>query len=226
MSDSKLTLYAVPLSQPARSVSLLLAAANIDHDYQSVNLREKPAEFVARFPAGKVPALSDGDFTLEEAAAILVYLAETRASAKKFGGQNAQERAKINQYLHWNHTNTRTGTRTLVFPALFLGKTPDDLKADIEAFKAGALTALNARLADNKFVAGTDNLSIADLFLLPEIDQFTYLPLPVDVASFEHIGRWLNDVKSALGDVYPANLKAATDLLAQLQAAKAAEAAK
>ena len=62
-------LYYHPLSFPALGTIFTAEAAGVDYESQMVNLQKgehKAPEYLAINPYGRVPALSDGDFTLSE----------------------------------------------------------------------------------------------------------------------------------------------------------------
>jgi hypothetical protein len=85
-----------PFSQPTRSVLLLLKAAGVEFENLVVNImagqsffslsspsaadEHKGEAFFKVNPAGFVPAIQDGDFTLAKGAAILEYIADSRGS--------------------------------------------------------------------------------------------------------------------------------------------------
>jgi hypothetical protein len=101
----------------------------------------------------------------------------------------------VNYWLHWNHTGTRLSTSKILLPTLFK-KGVDD--SDRAAFD-NSLTYLNTHLAANEFLAGTSSPTIADLFIVPELDQ--QMPCCfglVDMSRFPNIARYLESVKAAV----------------------------
>ena len=109
--NSKLKVYGFALSQPTRSVLMLLKEGNIDFDFIIVNAlkgENRRPEFKKISPTGLVPTITDtdNDFTLSESGAILQYVAEKYKILPLYP-QDITEKAKINFWLHWNHTNSR-----------------------------------------------------------------------------------------------------------------------
>ena len=83
-----------------------------------------------------------------------------------------------------------------------------------DASFAASLAVLDKELAVSPtgFVAWTDGPSVADLLLLPEIDQsteecFDYF----DLSPYASIQAWLGKMRAALPEAYPANFAVATD---------------
>jgi glutathione S-transferase len=104
-----LTLYASPISQPSRSVTILLKAAEVDFEYKTIDLRageQKSAAFLEINPKGFVPAVKHDDFVLTEGAAILLYLSEA-LNLSHWYASDIHVRARINEWLHWAHTRYR-----------------------------------------------------------------------------------------------------------------------
>lgn len=195
-------LYGFPFSQPTRSVLLLAREANLNIEFKQINLfqgEQKKKPFLENInPAGKIPAYVEGDFRLGEGAAILTYLCESRALSQWLP-EDARERATVNQWLHWNHTNTRKGT-TKIVAAQFFGRT-----VDVSGFKQ-AVSHLDKHLESNKFVASTIHPTIADLMLLPELDQLLPECLnAIDYAPFPNTLRYIEDMRSALPNSYTEN---------------------
>lgn len=78
-----ITLYRHPLSGHAHRVELMLSLLKLDYQLVDVDLmkgEQKTADFVAKNPFGQVPVLEDGDLTLWDSNAILIYLARTYGS--------------------------------------------------------------------------------------------------------------------------------------------------
>ncbi|TYZ66599.1 hypothetical protein PybrP1_000898, partial [[Pythium] brassicae (nom. inval.)] len=93
-----LQLYANLLSQPARAVVWVLKTKNVKYELIQADfgapLYTSP-EFLKLNPNGLVPVIKDGDFSLYEGNAILVYLAEKHGWTDLFP-QDLHTRAKIN----------------------------------------------------------------------------------------------------------------------------------
>jgi glutathione S-transferase len=93
-------LYWAPRS---RAFSALWLMEETGQPYERVRVdltagAQRTAEYLAINPMGKVPALSDGDATLAEAAAICAYVAERYPEAKLAPALGDPLRAK---YLYW-----------------------------------------------------------------------------------------------------------------------------
>mmetsp|Transcript_12327 Transcript_12327/g.18685 ORF Transcript_12327/g.18685 Transcript_12327/m.18685 type:complete len:224 (+) Transcript_12327:81-752(+) len=191
-------LHFFPLSQPSRSVRMLCREANIDVEEVEINImsgENKKPEYLAVNPTGLVPFLEDGDLGLSEGAAILTYLAESRKLTSWYP-EDLRVRAKVNQWLHWNHTNTRMSTSKLLVPAVILKM--EIKEADMEAMKR-SLSFLDTHLENNTFVAGTEAPTIADLIILPELDQIhTDAFGLLDLTPYSHIMRYIGALKAAL----------------------------
>jgi glutathione S-transferase len=92
---------------------------------------------------------------------------------------------------------------------LILKKSPDELGAQKEELK-GVLTFIDNALGKSRYLAGRwtgfffkifsdvvlsgETPTIADLFVVPEVDQVQIFGL-FDLSSFSHITRWIADLK-------------------------------
>jgi len=195
-----LKLHAFGVSQPSRSILLLLNEAAVDHEYIPVDIlkgESRTEEFLKINPAGMVPVIQDDDFTLTEGGAILTYIARSR-SLLTWLPEDPKVEAKINFWMHWNHSGARKSTLEVVRPALGGGK------PDFKALK-DALDFMDVRLSESgPFLAGTQEPTIADLFILPEIDQLVLFGL-FDLAPYANISAWYQALKTALPMSYEAN---------------------
>lgn len=119
--SAPLKFYTHPISQPCRSVQALLDAVAIPYEYIKVDImkgEQKAAPYVAINPTKKIPTLVDNGLNLGEAAAILIYLAE-KYELEQYYPKDPVARGKINFWLHWNHTNSRSLTLKLLVPVIF-----------------------------------------------------------------------------------------------------------
>ena len=161
-------------------------------------------EFTKINPQGLVPFIQDTDgYGVAETSAILQYLCETR-KLQTWYPIDHKLRAQTNFWTSWHHTNSRKSTKSILMTKLFPGMHKNVDINEVIAKNAKeygrSCTFLDKHLASNKFLAGTDKPTIADLVIVPELDQLTseafnlfdYSPYP---NIFQYIKRFGDDVK-------------------------------
>ena len=220
-SKMALELYGFPVSQPTRSVALLLGAADIEHVFKPINLgkgEHKSESYLAINPRGKVPAIRDGDFTLSEGAAILTYIAESR-NLKGWLPEDVKQRARVNEWLHWTHTTVRrTSTINFIRPVFF--KQPIANRDELVKEHAAVIGELETQLGKSKYLVG-DVPTIADLFVVPEVDQLEIFGL-FSYDSFPNVKRWLSDIATDVKS-YNASVQTVKEIIAAFSAASSAQ---
>lgn len=221
-----LKVYGFRLSQPTRSVLLLLEACKQPYEFVVVDglkgENRKP-DFQKISRTGLLPAIQDselgGGFLLAEAPAILVYLAETRRLSDWHSPIDAQARAEDHFWMSWHHLNTRMSTKQLLHPTLF-PKMPNaqDLLKQGKLSMSKSMKFLESNLADTKFLGGGSHPTVADLLLLPEVDQVMPGAFNLfDFAPYPHVQRWVADVKAVLGDdVYRNSITPVQEIAAKI----------
>lgn len=218
---SPVTLYGHPISQPTRSVLLLAEEMKLaNYKFQQVDITKgehnSPA-FLKVNPHGMVPCITDGDLTLSEGAAILLHLARTRKC--RYYPKGAELRAKVDMWLHWSHSGTRKCTLKVLVPHVF----GSGVDAEGIASAQDALATLEYALKGSKtnWIAGTKRPSLADFFIVPEIDQ-------LDTAAFNlvklspRIKKYLADFAAAV-PAYAANFATVCQIAAAIKSGAAAK---
>ncbi|XP_053557947.1 glutathione S-transferase theta-1 [Bombina bombina] len=205
MSDT--TLYVDLLSQPCRSVFIFAKVNNLPVQFRQISLfkgEHLSEEFGKVNSLNKVPALKEGDFTMAESTAILLYLARKFNTPDHWYPSDLQKRALVDEYLAWQHTNTRPhGSKVFWLKAMtpaILGHECDPAKlAPILADFNTSMTSLEEKFLQGKpFIAG-DEISLADLVAIVEIMQ----PVASGVEVFEErpkLAAWKQRVVEALGE--------------------------
>ncbi|MGY6272293.1 glutathione S-transferase family protein [Achromobacter denitrificans] len=126
----------------------------------------KGPEFLKVNPLGAVPALSDGDWTITQNAAILEYLAEQAPQAKLLGDGSARSRAEVRRWLGFINSDVHK-TFSMIFGAQrFLSDEgpQKELAASASRLLTRLFAQLDAQLAGKPYLAG-DAPSIADAYL-------------------------------------------------------------
>ncbi|KAJ7309715.1 hypothetical protein JRQ81_007777 [Phrynocephalus forsythii] len=201
-----LELYLDLVSQPCRAVYLFTKRNGISFEFKLVELvrgQHLGEDFGKVNPLRKVPALKDGDFTLAESIAILLYLARKFKTPDHWYPSDLQKQARVDEYLSWQHTGTRTaGTKVYLAQALvplFLGHPlPPEKLAELAGNLDEVVKVFEEKfLQDRPFIAGQD-ISLADLVAIVELMQ------PVAAGHDVFRGRpkmaaWRSRVEAALG---------------------------
>lgn len=159
-----------PTSQPCRAVHQFMLENDIPFEHEVVNLLDgtnEKQDFKDKYnPTGQVPILCDGDFVVWESAAIASYLNEKFKVPAHWFGADIQQRALVQQYLHWHSTMLRRGAGAFFythFAECIWG--PRDYSKEIALgryFLGDAMAILEKWLSGTRYVCG-DEISFADL---------------------------------------------------------------
>jgi len=204
-----LKIYGVPNSQPVRAVvwTCLIKKLPFEFLMTSQNVAAKQPEYLTNVnPRGTIPAIDDDGVVLWESNAILIYLAEKHGWTDIWP-EELVARARVNQYLHFHHRNTRelvaVWSRTL-WPSLFNVDNPDEgwlrrntfpgLRNNDEVVQ-NTLDIIDGMLAADKFIAGS-TVTIADICAYEELgqNQAKYANC-IDYDNHENIRRWFLEME-------------------------------
>lgn len=183
-------------------------------DYVWVNLgkgEHKSPAFRAINPAGKVPALTDGDVSLFEADAIAMYMAIKARS--DLWPTDPLRQVEVQRWLSFAAHELNPQTGALYFEHVIksyykLG--PVDAEAEASALKGVRrfFGVLDKRLADSRFLAG-DTVTLADVSVGVTLPWAEEARIPVN--EFANVRRWNDDLNRLKGwlDPWPARTEAA-----------------
>ncbi|XP_047447517.1 glutathione S-transferase theta-1a [Mugil cephalus] len=202
-------LYLDLFSQPCRSVFMFAKVLGIPFEFKSVELsagHHHSEEFKQLSIVKKVPVMKDGSFVLTESIAILMYMVQKHSAsvADHWYPADLQQRARVNEYLSWQHMNLRAhGSKVFMLRALFpviMGSEPPQEKVDDATEDlTQSLNLLEEKfLQDKPFIVGS-KISLADLVAIVEIMQ----PVGAGLDVFEgrpKLKAWRERVKKELGE--------------------------
>jgi glutathione S-transferase len=163
-------LYGYTRSGNTRKVRLCLAELGVDHDFVVVDLAagaQRAPDYLRINPNGVVPTLVDGDLTLWESSAILLYLAEKYPHGGLLPSR-LDERARVYKWLVWQPATFNPPRQRLVAE---MAKAPaardtallDTLRGTIDH----NLEILAEALGGNDYLLG--RYTLADLVMLPHL---------------------------------------------------------
>lgn len=185
-------LYITPMSPNSRKVTAVVAHLGLDCETQIVDLSKgenKTPEFLAVNPNGKVPALSDGDFSLWESNSIMSYLC-SKVDTDLW--PNSDARYDITRWMnwelaHWGRWISTYGYETLL-KAMFGQGGPDEaVLKEAGGFIGRFARVLDDHLAKRDFLVG-EGLTLADFSVATHLTYRVPAKLPLD--GFANIDAW------------------------------------
>ncbi|QLE84818.1 glutathione S-transferase family protein [Shewanella sp. Scap07] len=181
-------------------VKLLLSLLSIEHEWIHVNILDgetKTAEYLARFPNGKIPAVElDDGRTLCESNAILGYFSDQTPLLPS----DNYSKAKVYEWLFFEQYSHEPFIAVARFIQKYLGL-PQERAAEYQSLQAGghkALQIMEAQLTQSQYLVG-DELTIADISLY----AYTHVAHEggFDLAAYPKIQQWCRRIQAMPGYV-------------------------
>lgn len=192
-----ITLYEFALSGNCHKVRLMLSLLGLDYQSVVVNGSErqhKSTEFLAMNPFGQVPVLTDGEVTVRDSQAILVYL------AKKYGSstwlpEEPDALAEVMAWLSAAANEVSLGPNRLRLHHKF-GRTInlDESTKTTESL----LQLLEGRFKKQHYLA-SDHATIADIAVYPYIALSPEGKIDLDL--YPAVTAWLSRIQALSGYV-------------------------
>lgn len=184
---NRFTLYGHQLSGPTYKVALMLALSGEPFTYHHVDMRagaHKQPDYLAKNRFGQVPCLYDGTHHFCQSASILQYLAE---ALKKFDGKNAEEHARIREWMFWDFDRLAPGVFRSRAYKLGLRKGSQDVVDSFKTDGEAGLKVLEGHFAKHAWLVG-DKPTIADIDCYGVVH---YVPHGgFDLASYPNVSAW------------------------------------
>ncbi|KAH9489445.1 Elongation factor 1-gamma [Bulinus truncatus] len=210
------TLYTYP--QSFRANKALIAAqysgadVKVDSNFK-FGETNKTAEFLKKFPNGKVPAFEGNDgFVLSEGNAIAYYV-----SNSQLHGEDSKDASLIQQWISFSDNEVLPAACTWVFPCLGITQfNKQDTERAKEQIKR-VLSILNDHLLTRTFVVG-ERVTLADISLVCNMQSLYEQVLDPEFRKpYQNTNRWFDtvvnqpQVKKILGEVKLATKMATFD---------------
>lgn len=188
-------LYDNPLSGNCFKVKLLLVQSKIPFESIIIDVfkgESRKAPFLQINNAGKIPAIDDNGFILNESNAILLYLAEKYN--RNLLSENLDERGKIYSWILYNKTSVDPNLAKARAIKKFFPSDKQNSKELEFLQKEGikSLELIDKHLSGNEFFV--NNYSVVDIAMYPYI-KLSYEG-GIDIDIFKNITLWINRVES------------------------------
>jgi glutathione S-transferase len=185
-------LYSYRLSGHSHRVRLFLSILDLNFETIEVDLASgahKSPAYLSINPRGQVPVLVDGELTIPESTAILVYLAK-KYDATSWLPESPVEAYKVQRWLSVASGEVAYALSTARKINLF--KLPSD-PSDLIARSQQLLGLIDEELSGQKWLAG-DHATIADVALYAYVARAP--EGGIDLSGYNQIRRWLNEVEA------------------------------
>ena len=191
-AQASIRLYGFSLSGHSHRAQLFLSLLELPYEFIEVDLpnkAQKRPEFLAMNPRGQVPVIVDGDVTLYDSTAILVYLAKRYGQAHWLP-DSALDAAHVQQYLSLASGEVLQGPAWARMAKLFNAPVNQE---QAQAKARVLLGLLDQHLNGRDFLVGTQ-ITIADIACYsyvahaPEGD--------VSLADFPHLRAWIARIEA------------------------------
>ena len=164
-----ITIYSFPNTRGTR-ITWLLEEMDLDYQLALVDLTKggnRSPDFLSINPAGKVPAMVDGDLLMMESGAIVTYLADKYSAGRLIPAAATTLRGRYEQWAYFSVCELEQGLWSIGKHKFAL---PEPQRVDTMLATAAwefqqALSLLSSGLADNDYILG-EHLSFGSHQLL------------------------------------------------------------
>ncbi|MCW9034439.1 MAG: glutathione S-transferase family protein [Alphaproteobacteria bacterium] len=151
---------------------MMLKAIGVDYELilvdRASNAHKSP-EYLKLNPAGRIPVLVDGDFTLPETAAICLYLADKHPEAELAPALNTEKRAVLYRWLMYFTNTIQTEVLMFYYPDRYTADGSEEAAANVKAAAAERLGEMLTIVDEAMGTSGPymlgEKLSLLDFYL-------------------------------------------------------------
>lgn len=188
--------HATKASINGYKVRLFLRLLELPYELVELDMyggEHKREPFITLNPFGQMPALQDGDFTIADSHACLVYLARRYDGTDRWLPADAQGEAKVAEWLSKSANEVHQG------PWMKRAKIrrPDAIKLadeEIDARVDHILKLMDAALAKRDWLAPLPQPTIADVSCFAPISMLDVSGY--DTSKWTHVTRWMDRIKA------------------------------
>ena len=193
-------LYGVALSPFVRKVLFTFGELGLAGETIEVAPHSTDADFRLTSPSGRIPGFADGDFLINDSAAICRYLV-TRERSELMGGPSPQRQGRIVQWETWGDAALAPALMAplmerVVKPVRLKQPTDEDaVSTAVRDALPAAYDTLDKALAERGPWLIGDVFSYANIAIGAHMASAELADVPPDAARFEHLAAWFARVQ-------------------------------
>ena len=195
---SELVLYRHPLSGHSHRAELMISLLGLDAKIIDVDLMagaHKSDDFLQKNAFGQVPVLEDGELTIADSNAILIYLANQYDSEGQWNPKDPAQAAEVQRFLSVAAGPVANGPASARLVNVFGAGLDHQRAKDIAS---GLFNVLEQRLSEHNWLVG-DHATIAD------VANYAYIAHApegdISLVEYPAISSWLERIESLPGFV-------------------------
>lgn len=191
-----ITVHGSPVSPFVRKVLVLLMEKGIEHEVNPVSPFPAPESHLKISPLGKIPALTDGDYSVPDSSAICGYL-ERKYPEQPLYPLDAEAYGSVLWFENWASNELPKATASLFFNRIavrMMKREPDEalIQKIITDIQPPIFDYLEGQIGDKTFLVG-DQLTIADIAMTCQFIQMMYAGESLPEATHPNITRYVNE---------------------------------
>ncbi|WP_139792173.1 glutathione S-transferase family protein [Henriciella litoralis] len=192
-----ITIYGDSISGNCLKVKWVAERLGVAHEWVEIDIMKgetRTDDFLAINPFGQVPVVAfENGRTLAQSNAIISYLAE----GSDLIPDDAFERAKVQEWLFWEQYSHEPAIAVRRFQKLYEKRAEEDIDPALMAKGRRALGRMELALLGNDWIAGGEQMTLADISLL----AYTRLAHEggFDVSEFQAVHGWIARCERELG---------------------------
>ncbi len=190
-----ITVHGSGVSPFVRKVLVLLTEKGIDFTVNPVTPFPCPEEHLLISPTGKIPALTDGDFSLPDSSAICGYLERKYPDINMYP-LDAEGYGRALWFEDYADNEVVSVTAAFFFNKIavkMMGREPDEtvIQQIRDKKEPKVLPYLEKEIGNKDYIVG-DQFSIADIAITCQFIQRLYADEPIDAEKYPNIARYID----------------------------------
>jgi glutathione S-transferase len=198
-------IYGMPLSAPCRIVQMTAECLGIEYNFKLTDLMKgehMTPEFLKMNPQHNIPTVVDGDLNLNESRAIATYLVNKYGENDKLYPKEAVARYHVDRLLYFDMGVLYKAFADVAYPKMMKDMPQPQQKHHDRLHEV--LGWLDSFVADDKFAAGTAEMTLADIALVATFSTIKACGV-TDLSKYANTEKWLAKCEGLIPNYAKAN---------------------